>query len=297
MTNWPNKSKFSVFLSHDIDHVQKQWFQALYYFFKQKRIYHLSTLFSLNNRYWLFDTITDLEKKYNVKSTFFFLNESLEFKLSKLWTWKKALGRYNFSNKRVCQMMRHLDKQGWEIGLHGSYNSFLRPELLPIEKKQLEEVLGHPVYGIRQHCLNLTIPETWKKQKATGFRYDASFGFNKKIGFRDNKYLPFYPINGSFLVIPLSLMDGNLFDSTLMSKAEDEKKIWQKCLKIIDKAEKEGAVLSVLWHGRFFDEKEFPGCVRIYEKIIVECQKRNAWFAKGEEICNYYNKNVKNSSH
>jgi len=47
--------------------------------------------------------------------------------------------------------------------------------------------------------------------------------------------------------------------------------------------------LSILWHQRVFNEKEFPGYLEIYEKIIQECKKRNAWFATGKEIYEWGN--------
>jgi len=40
----------------------------------------------------------------------------------------------------------------------------------------------------------------------------------------------------------------------------------------------------VLWHQRVFNENEFPGWSRLYEKIIAEGKKRNAWFATCEDI-------------
>jgi peptidoglycan/xylan/chitin deacetylase (PgdA/CDA1 family) len=187
--------------------------------------------------------------------------------------------------------MRKLDRAGWEIGLHGSYNSFLDQEMLACEKKLLEDVLGHKVIGIRQHHLNLHGKETWQYQKNVGFKYDSSFGYKGKIGFKENKYQPFYPIDQSFMVIPLALMDGNVIDSQYVIDKSNEDRIWQKCLTVINEAQKNKAVLSVLWHTRFFADKDFPGCAKMYERIIIECQKRGAEFLTGENILKEYGGN------
>ncbi|MFC1703609.1 polysaccharide deacetylase family protein [Candidatus Omnitrophota bacterium] len=274
---WPNNSKFAVFLSHDVDRVKKSWFQALYYFFKQRRLYHLLTLFHKRNAYWNFDIIMDIERKYDIRSTFFFLNESLQFDLFKPYQWKLSLGRYKIQDKQIRDIILKLDKEGWEIGVHGSYKSYANSEMLAREKKDLELILGKKIDGIRQHYLNLVIPETWRLQKEAGFQYDASFGFADQIGFRDEKYHPFFPFNDNFLVLPLAIMD-----SCLLSKENP----WEACRELINLAEARKGLLSIVWHNKVFYDSEFPGYATIYEQIIMECKKRNAWFACGSDIVN-----------
>lgn len=277
--NWPQRKKFAVFLSHDIDRVQKQWFQNFYYFLKQKRFYHLLPKFK-QNPYWTFKKIAALEQKYKVRSTFFFLNESIKLNLFEPVTWKLSLGRYSISERRIIQIIKDLERQGFEIGLHGSYRSFRNQALLAEEKQNLEKILGKKIYGVRQHYLNLDIPETWRLQDKVGFAYDASFGFENKTGFRGNRHQPFFPLKNNFLVIPLVIIEDNLFSEA----GFNPEKVWQRCLQLINRAEINRGLLSLLWHNQFFNEKEFPGFLEIYEKIILECQKRNAWFGTGKEI-------------
>ena len=279
-----NKKVFTVFLSHDVDHTEKQWFHYFYYLLKQKRWFHLFAFFSAINPYWCFDEIMALERRLNVKSTFFFLNESIKANILQPKTWNLAVGRYRFTDEKVRDIMRKIYNGGWEIGLHGSYNSFTDVNLVKKEKKSLEKALGHRVFGIRQHHLNLKDPETWQHQREAGFIYDSSFGFKNKVGFKKQRYQPFFPFDDNFMVIPLALMDGNVLDCHYVVNETNEAKIWRRCLKIINEAQKKKAVLSVLWHSRFFAENDFPGCAQLYEKIILECQKRKATFLTGKEI-------------
>ena len=281
--NWPNNSPFAVWLTHDVDRVKKAWFHVLYYFLQQRRGYHLISKLRKKEPYWNFDVVMNIEGKHKVKSTFFFLNESLRCSFLKPQEWKLAFGRYDINDEKIKEVIRKLNREGWEIGLHGSYYSYINKDLLFQEKKGLENILMKKINGVRQHYLNISIPMTWKLQHEVGFRYDASFGYTRTIGFREEKYHPFFPLGNEFMVIPLAIMDTALFE-----ESRDPDKAWAKCLEIIELAEEKGALLSILWHNRVFDEKEFPGYALTYEKIIIECKNRNAWFGTGEGFLNQF---------
>ncbi len=276
---WPGKNNFAVWLTHDVDRVQKTY-QYFTHFLKTRNLEHLKGLIRKKNEpYWNFKNILKIERKYKVKSTFFFLNESKKIELLDYSTWKLCLGRYNFSDKKISTVIRNLDNVGWEVGLHGSYDSYNNKDILRKEKDQLEAILGKPIEGIRQHYLNLDVPVTWKLQEELGFKYDASFGLTEEVGFREGICRPFYPFDNDFLEIPLTIMDSPLMDNYQCKKER---------LKIIndllDVAEANNSIITILWHQRVFNEKEFPGYSETYEDIIVECKKRKAWFATGSEI-------------
>ena len=130
------------------------------------------------------------------------------------------------------------------------------------------------VTGIRQHYLNLNIPETWQIQSEAGFEYDASYGKKRAIGWKKNRYRPFVDETSGIYVIPLVLMECYLF-----SKAQhDQEKAWKMTKNLMDEAETNNAPLTVLWHQRMFNEEGFPGCAHVYRKLIVEGWNRNAEF-------------------
>lgn len=281
---WPEGKKFGVFLSHDVDRVRKTY-QALTNLIIEKRLYHLLSILQKPNPYWSFEKIMELEEKYDVRSTFFFLKETKKLKILHPSTYILSLGHYDFNEPTIRQIIKKLDEGGWEIGLHGSYDSYNKKILLLKEKKELEKVLGKPVIGIRQHYLNLEIPKTWEIQREIGFKYDASFGYTDKIGFRDEKIIPFKPFNNDFLVIPLTVMDGVVF-----STYDNNETRWKKISELINITEKKGGAISFLWHQRVFNEKEFPGWATMYENIIKECRDREAWIGPYAKMYPYLSK-------
>jgi len=268
------KKQFCVCLSHDVDRVKKT-FQFFTHFLKSFKnmdlefaIYQMRSLFQ-ESHYWCFEKIMDIERKLGLKSTFFFLNETYPFHPLKISSWRLSLGYYDLFEPDLQTAIRELDSQGWEIGLHGSYLSFKDTDLLKKEKSDLESITGHPVQGIRQHYLNLD-QQTWERQAEAGFLYDASFGYTNDIGFKEDRFHPFNPISEKpFYVVPLALMD-----ACVMGKRNSLK----EAINVIRLAEEKGACLVLNWHQRMFNEKEFPGYLDIYLRLIEECRKRGARF-------------------
>ena len=268
------KKQFCVCLSHDVDRVKKT-FQFFTHFLKRLKnmdpgaaIYHMRSL-SQSSHYWNFDEIMEIEHRLGIRSTFYFLNETYPFHPLKISSWRLSLGYYDLFEPNLQSVIRQLDNEGWEVGLHGSYLSFKDLSLLKKEKSDLENIVGHQVLGVRQHYLKLD-QQTWERQSQAGFLYDASFGFTDDIGFRESRFHPFKPLlNRDFLAVPLALMD-----SCLMRKANPLK----EAIKLIDLAEEKCACLVLNWHQQIFNENEFPGYKKMYMILIDECMRRKARF-------------------
>ena len=86
------------------------------------------------NPYWCFPKIIEIENDYKIKSTFFFLDETIKFDILKISNWPLSLGRYRLEENIVSEIIKYLSNNGWEIGLHGSYNSFNDKNLMLKEK-------------------------------------------------------------------------------------------------------------------------------------------------------------------
>ncbi len=270
----PRGKNFLIWLSHDVDRVQKTIFHSIYYFFKERKFSHLQDIFSKNNPYWNFDRIMALEGQYNAKSTFFFLNETMKADILQPKSYILAKGRYDITSPKIKQIIKAIDKNGWEVGLHGSYQSFLDKELLTREKRTLEEVIGHEIGGIRQHYWNNVIPKTWAIQRSIGLKYDATFATKDDIGFRENIYYPFRPFDDDFLVIPTVIMEYYLFN-----KADGNVDVAKKMINdLIDFCKNKRAVFSVLWHPHFINPKEFPDLYNLYEYLLKRASEEGGYF-------------------
>ena len=68
----------------------------------------------------------------------------------------------------LVAVLKELDGSGWEIGLHGSLESYARPGLLQKEKDALEHQLGKAVISTRQHYLRFREGTTRALQEACG---------------------------------------------------------------------------------------------------------------------------------
>lgn len=291
---WPDGKRFAVCLTHDVDEIKKTY-QWITYPFRRIKNFDLlglsNQVISMNNKlngkepFWTFDKLLDIENKYNVKSSFFFLEEDGKVKLLDKKTWRHAGRRYKFKTPKVADLMKELKMKGWDVGLHGSFYSYKDSSKLISEKKALEKVLGDSIHGTRQHNLNLDIPKTWLYHEKAGLEYDTTLGFNDCLGFRWGTCFPFKPFSIqdnrliNILEIPLVIEDLPYF--------RDQNR-WDNCMKIIQEIEKYGGVLTLLWHHSVFNDNEFPGWGAAYEKIIGLCQEKNAWITNAKEIADWW---------
>ncbi len=272
-----------VALSHDVDRTKKHY-QYVTYFIKsllkgnfKNALYHFTSFFA-KEPYWNFPEIIRIEEELAVKSTFFFLDESIPFKLLSKKNWQLSLGRYNVNQKKIEDIIKWLDKNGWEVGVHGSYRSYNNEKLLKKEKENIESIVGHKIIGTRQHYLNWD-ENTWQMHKKLGFKYDSTWGLTKGIGFKDNKTNPFKPFADDFLEIPLMVMD------TCFMEMENR---WQKIEDLINQLDKKNGILVINWHQRVYNENEFPGYREAYIRIINYCKQKNASFATLGEFYNEF---------
>ncbi|WP_232688873.1 polysaccharide deacetylase family protein [Halobacterium zhouii] len=267
-------SEFAVLLSHDVDRVRKT-FQAPYYALRDRNPRHVLDLLPGRNPYWQFPTVMGLERDLGVRSAWYVLSErSLRELPFREWlrpaSWPRYLGRYDVDDPAIVEVLSRLADGGWEVGLHGSYDSYDDPGLLAAEKREVEAALGRSVTGVRQHYLNLDAPETWRAQRDLGFRYDTSLGSSTEYGFRHG-YEPFRPFDDDFVVFPLTAMECALPDP-----GEDYAAATDAVDDLLAEAEREDAVASFLWHPRYFS-RDFPGYARLYRHLVEEALDRGAW--------------------
>jgi hypothetical protein len=286
---WPDGHKFAVVVTHDVDRVSKtyQYLPSILRSLKKVDLnglgYHLNNcLFKhgTRNPYWTFDHLTGVDKSLGVKSTYYFLNEKGRLNPLSFKSWILFAGRYNIENSLIRKTIRQLSND-FEIGLHGSYNSYQSRGLLLEEKQLLESIVGSSMVGIRQHHLNYDFNITPYLHHICGFKYDTSIGFKPDdgIGFRRGTSFPF-PVMlpdssiSDLLEIPLIIMD-----TALGVAAEVE-----ECFELLDQVEKYNGVLTILWHSPSLNKNEFPMLFDTYYRLIKTAQARGAWIACASDV-------------
>lgn len=267
-------------LTHDIDRIDKSYQYVtkplralkkgqLGLFFKL-----IKSALTIRHPYWGFDVLMQIEEEHGVKSTCFFLNESIKPQLKKPDSWKLAFGRYSIHDKRIVGIIRQLDANGWEIGVHGSFRSNNDKGMLRQEKKTLEEIVGHEVIGIRQHYLNFA-EHTFEIHDKCGFKYDSTWGLTKEIGFKEGKVKPFFPIEGSdYCEIPMTVMD---------SPFADTPDRWEQFERIADEIDRNDAYLVINYHNNYFSDSDFLGYDKDYVRMIEILKRRGAQFMTMKE--------------
>jgi peptidoglycan/xylan/chitin deacetylase (PgdA/CDA1 family) len=242
----------------------------------------------------LFAPWIKLESRYGFRSTFFFLpEESLSYHPFDGPMYKYD-DRIEYEGERitVAELMRELERGGWEVGLHGSFLSFDDAQELKRQKDRLERAVQREVMSIRQHYLHFDIRKTPKAQSEAGFKYDSTFGSNRIIGFRNGLAFPFYfydlvadaPL--PVLEIPLNIQDGALFAPDNLDLTPSL--ALMRCKLLIDRVEEAGGLVTLLWHPACVDAGRFPGWFGVYEELLSYIAQKDAWVAPVREIGNWW---------
>ncbi len=168
--------------------------------------------------------IVDIEKEFNIRSTFFF--------------------RASFDNGQSVAAyedeIKGLFNGGWEIGLH--INNAASFESIESEKLLLEEVLGSKTFGSRAHYLRISDSQI-AYLRQLGFLYDSSLNFSKeKFDIRNTGHLD---RRDGLVVFPITFMDAYLFTYSKLS----EENVSEFVISGLNSARDSGVkFVTILWH-------------------------------------------------
>lgn len=101
------------------------------------------------------------------------------------------VGRYGKFDKNIDarntafrQIIQNLYEEQHTIGLHPSYNSYNKLEVINKEKAILEEIIDSKVIHSRQHFLKFNLPDTYRILIESGIEHEHSMGYSEVAGFR-----------------------------------------------------------------------------------------------------------------
>jgi hypothetical protein len=173
---------------------------------------------------------------------------------------------YDPGHPRVLRVIRELEAEGFEMGVHPGYETFLARAELRKEVDRLRRVLGVNSLGGRQHYLRWS-EDTWLDWEACGLSYDSSFGFADHFGFRAGTAYPYRPWcleenrELNLVEVPLILMDCTPVKYMRMAGESALRRI----KRMVERTERTGGVFTLLWHNTSLLDREYDGW---YESIL-----------------------------
>ncbi|MCK5687272.1 polysaccharide deacetylase family protein, partial [bacterium] len=122
----------------------------------------------------------DVNEKAGNRIAFYFITDHSHPKLD---------GCYHMDEPVIRNLIRHIAKRGHEIGLHGSYNTYLdgtqfRHEADTLRQVLQEEDIHQNTLGGRQHYLRWNTSSTPAHCNDANMNYDSTLSYADRPGFR-----------------------------------------------------------------------------------------------------------------
>jgi hypothetical protein len=276
--NWqPRKNKFSVFLSHDIDHLRE--FTSSYKAIKKigwDFLRHGNLSFIKNRISRVIPSLSNPENDLYFKSIRILSKLELEESIPSAFYFKTARqskldDEYDIGSVYGKRLIKDLLMQGREIGFHAGYNTYNNQELLLHEVTSFEQITGlnRNTLGGRQHYLRFKVPDTWRHWEVVGLKYDSSMGYAEHEGFRCGTCHPFQPYDIekdrplNLMEIPLIVMDGVLKQRRKYSPIKSLVRINY----LMNKCRRVEGIFTLLWHNSSVSE-DWESWFKIYQEFL-----------------------------
>jgi hypothetical protein len=277
LPNWtPQTPRFSVKVSHDIDHVRQ--FRSLFRAGRvlagdllKRRSLHLAgrTLQSLiasrakpdQDPYLrgVYD-LADISEQHGLTSSFYFMTAQP--------------GPYDAgyaADESLRRCIDNLRQRKHEIGFHPGYCTPEDPDRFAAEKARMDALVGIDRYGGRQHYLRFRTPDTWRLWEQAGLTYDSTLSYADHEGFRCGTCHPYRPFDVEqdrqldLLEIPLIVMDGTLKQYRKLTPEEGEERI----LALAKRCKQVNGVFTLLWHNTSL-QGEWGPWAAMYHRVMPQ---------------------------
>lgn len=202
-----------------------------------------------------FDWLMDVSEKNGLTSAFYFI----------CGTTSNMDADYQPEDLAIRELIQRIHRRGHEIGLHPSYGTYQKPQLIKQEADRLrtvlqEELIEQNEFGGRMHYLRWEHPTTLQAWNDAGMTYDSTLSYADLPGFRCGtcfEYPAFNTITQQPLQIrirPLIAMECTIIADRYMGLgygAEAEKKFAE----LKDTCRRVGGCFTLLWHNSHFDSQ------------------------------------------
>lgn len=213
-----------------------------------------------------FDWLMDLSERYSARSAFYFICGRTNPRLD---------AAYEPEHPAIRATLSQIHLRGHEVGLHPSYDTYLRPDLIATEAARLRRVcaemsIEQDTWGGRMHYLRWRTPDTLYGWELAGMRYDSTLGYADRAGFRCgtcHEYQAFDPVVDRPLrlrIRPLIAMEGTVLSSQYMGLATPEA-AFAALAQLKDRCRAVGGRFTLLWHNSELGE---PWLRDLYRAVV-----------------------------
>jgi peptidoglycan/xylan/chitin deacetylase (PgdA/CDA1 family) len=289
---WPNGHRWAAAMTHDLD-VVSGWpvFTALraLELLRKGRLVDIAKVLaaaagSLGRGPVLraLQQVFEIERRHGIRSTWFILvgDPTLD-------RWRRGDVTYRLEDEMPRRCLEAIAAGGHEVGLHGSMETGSDVVAFRRERARLGEVSRTPPLGVRQHFLKMRPGATQAAMHQAGFRYDATYGFSGRNGFRLGVADPVRAWDArAGQTLPLPLVPLHWMDRALSKYqgVEDPKALVADGLALADEVRQAEGLWVGLWHPNLAPALGYPGAPEAFAEMVGALVERAPWFATLSEI-------------
>lgn len=214
-----------------------------------------------------FDWIMDQSERHGLRSAFYFICGRTDAEHD---------ADYEPEHPAIRHLMRRIHERGHEIGLHPSYGTYQKPQLIRQEAGRLRKVMAEEgirqaAIGGRMHYLRWEQPTTLQAWSDAVLTYDSTLSYADRPGFRCGtcfEYPAFNPVTQQALplrVRPLVAMECTVMAPRYMGLGTGEAAL-AKFDQLKSACHAVGGNFTLLWHNSQFETAAERG---LYVALLV----------------------------
>jgi peptidoglycan/xylan/chitin deacetylase (PgdA/CDA1 family) len=270
---WPRGANACCVLTHDIDWFTYSpfHFQVLKQSANPLRLVRLTfdSLARKKDYGWNIPEMVKLEQEFGFKSTFFFQTA------------------YGLDDPMLERSADFLNKEGFELALHGARTSYNDADSLRDEMQRFRSRTGVDTRGLRYHILKFDPPRTWELQSAAGLEYDATFYYNRFFGFRSGICFPYRPFSRDSRLPILELPTGYM-DWTSLHRGQSAREQLETLETTRKAVEGYHGILVVNFHNTYLNHETFPNVYASFSALLKSAKQEGYWVATAQECANWW---------
>ncbi len=222
---------------------------------------------------YTFDWLFEQNKRVKDAETVVF------FKAGRSWI-RQDQPCYRLRSREVQGVFDLCRKHRASMGLHASYKSGKKPQIIASEKRRLERAMRQEVTYNRHHYLRSCEAQDMQALVDAGITDDFTMGFADWAGFRLGTCRAvrwINPTNGELTKLtlhPLTIMECTLSGAKYMNLPYE--KALKHCKQLIEQVYKHGGEVNLLWHNTSVSRlPEYANYeAKLYEEVVGMIQEK-----------------------